>query len=53
METTVIRKAGEFVQIPGIGNGEWAFEVEHVVLKFTEKNAVEAVVFLNDNSEQA
>ena len=49
IETDVIPKAGDWVQAPGCRHG-WAFEVESVVLKFSEDGNVEAIVTLSDRS---
>lgn len=49
IETDVIPKAGDWVQAPGCRQG-WAFEVDTVVLKFSEKGNIEAIGTLSNRS---
>jgi len=50
LETDVIPKAGEFVNVPGLGSEGWAYEVHQVVLSYADDGSVLAKVILGHGS---
>ena len=53
LEAEIIPKAGEFVNVLGLGAEGWAYEVHHVVLSYADDGSVMAKVVLGPGSMPA